>query len=517
MAIDDPKTIYYAGGKYSTVINSVEPIVYKSTDGGSTWTNVLKLEDNQNVQTGWSGRGGVADWSYGEMALGFDVALNDADDLIVTDFGFVHRSTDGGTTWEAEYVIPADRNALGNRSSRTATYRGSGVDNTTSWSITWRTQNEALVANSDITSQVTRDGGRSFSFNYDGLNQNSVYRIVNDDLQDNDPATIISYAASADVHDIYQSTHLTDARLDSPRRDGAILFSADGMHWESLASFAGQVVWVEFDHTRPNRLYASVIETSDGIPQGGIWVTDNLDEGSRSIWRKLPAPPRTEGRPFNIRVLDDGALVASYSARRAIVDGVEQFTPSSGVFLSLDGGESWDERSAPAMRFWTKDVVIDPQDVAQDTWYAGVWSGWGRGGSRDQGGLYRTTDRGRSWTRIFETHRREFDHRPPGRPQTWLISQRRDPGCGIPPTCEPPILTCNPIPAMHSVNRNACSTTLSTKTRFGLPASEVGCASAGSTARTPQSSRTSTPMASSTLQIFCFLRKTLARQRPKVI
>jgi hypothetical protein len=29
------------------------------------------------------------------------------------------------------------------------------------------------------------------------------------------------------------------------------------------------------------------------------------------------------------------------------------------------------------MRYWTKDVVIDPHDATQNTWYAGVWSGWG--------------------------------------------------------------------------------------------------------------------------------------------
>ena len=57
------------------------------------------------------------------------------------------------------------------------------------------------------------------------------------------------------------------------------------------------------------------------------------------------------------------------------------------------------------MYFWTKDVVVDPHDSSQNTWYAGVWSGWGSDGSAGIGGLYRTSDRGLSWHRIFDADR----------------------------------------------------------------------------------------------------------------
>ena len=51
------------------------------------------------------------------------------------------------------------------------------------------------------------------------------------------------------------------------------------------------------------------------------------------------------------------------------------------------------------MRYWTKDIVLDPGDPAQNTWYVGVFSGWG-GPPNGLGGLYRTTNRGVSWTRV---------------------------------------------------------------------------------------------------------------------
>jgi hypothetical protein len=51
------------------------------------------------------------------------------------------------------------------------------------------------------------------------------------------------------------------------------------------------------------------------------------------------------------------------------------------------------------MQYWTKDVVVDPSDATQNTWYAGLYSGWG-GPPNGLGGLYKTTNRGLTWTRV---------------------------------------------------------------------------------------------------------------------
>ena len=127
---------------------------------------------------------------------------------------------------------------------------------------------------------------------------------------------------------------------------------------------------------------------------GGIYRTTNLNAGTSSTWTKLTVPPRTQGHAYNIYVLNDGTLVASYSARIAS----SNFQPSSGVFVSTDDGVSWADRSASGMQYYTKDVVIDSHDSAQNTWYAGVWGEWGA--SANLGGLYYTTNRGTTWSRI---------------------------------------------------------------------------------------------------------------------
>jgi hypothetical protein len=57
------------------------------------------------------------------------------------------------------------------------------------------------------------------------------------------------------------------------------------------------------------------------------------------------------------------------------------------------------------MYYWTKDIIIDPADNTQSTWYVGVFSGWG-GAPNGKGGLYKTTNRGMNWTKLTDT---QFD------------------------------------------------------------------------------------------------------------
>jgi hypothetical protein len=103
-------------------------------------------------------------------------------------------------------------------------------------------------------------------------------------------------------------------------------------------------------------------------------------------------------------VLRDGALVVSYSGRR---NPTGSFTASSGVFLCTNAaagaGAVWLDRSDANMRYWTKDVVVNPHEAGQSNWYAGVFNGWG-GAANDKGGLYRSDDGGEKWTNVNSPH-----------------------------------------------------------------------------------------------------------------
>ena len=373
--------IAYTGGGS----DAGEPVVYKTTNGGNNWISVLLTSNNQNIFTGWSGQGGDRGWSYGEYALGFKCSPSDPNKVIITDLGFPHITTDGGTTWKQIYVNPLDQNPMNAPTPLGKNYRTTGLENTSCWWMTWCDSNNITAGYSDIKGTRSTDAGNYWSFNYTGNTYNSMYNSLKH------PSNGNIYAAVSSAHDMYQSTYLTDARIDGAT--GKILYSTNkGAVWLTLHDFVHPVISLALDPNNSNKMYASVIHST----LGGIYVSSNIQNGGASTWTKLTNPPRTEGHPFNIKVLKDGTLLCSYSGRR---NSSGTFTASSGIFISTNSGTSWIDRSAAGMLYWTKDVIIDPHDTSQNKWYGCVFSGWG-GPPNGLGGLYKTTNRGINWTKI---------------------------------------------------------------------------------------------------------------------
>jgi hypothetical protein len=120
-------------------------------------------------------------------------------------------------------------------------------------------------------------------------------------------------------------------------------------------------------------------------------------------------------------------LVATFSAR-TLADGIT-LTESSGVFFSADNGNTWQDRTAPGMKFYTKDLIVDPHDANANTWYATVWgrhTTWPAPNNQGNGGLYKTTDRGQTWTRILAHETAESISIHPTKPGTAYLTTEND-------------------------------------------------------------------------------------------
>jgi Secretion system C-terminal sorting domain len=225
------------------------------------------------------------------------------------------------------------------------------------------------------------------------MSVNTVYRVAKT------PGGTL-FAGTSKVHDMYQSTRLKDAQLDVADATGNIYYSTNGgANWTLLHNFGHPVFWLAIDPNDSNKMYASVINHAGAGSAGGIWMTSNLNSLAGSTWTLIPNPARTQGHPACLNVLNDGKLLATFSGR---INPGGAFTDSSGVFLYNPGTSSWTDVSDPGMGYWTMDVVVDPSDVTQNTWYACVYTHWG-GTSSNQGGLYRTTNRGALWTKLTGT------------------------------------------------------------------------------------------------------------------
>ncbi|MCE3229181.1 MAG: hypothetical protein K0S32_3732 [Bacteroidetes bacterium] len=389
MAENDINTVYLGGSNSNGV-----PDIIKSTNAGTSWSHVFQTTNNQNIVTGWSGQGGDRNWGYGECLFGLAVAANNPNSVIFGDYGFVHRTTNGGTTWRQAYVNNGGEHPAGANTPPNQNYQSSGIENTTCWQVHWIDASNMWASFSDIRGIRSTDGGTSWTFNYTGHTANSCYRVAQH------PTNGTLYAGTSGIHDMYQSTRLQDNILDANDTPGKIIYSTNnGLTWQNLKLFNHPVYWITLDPNNPNRAYASVIHYAAGAGVGGVYITNDLQNLATSTWTLLPNPPRTEKHPGNLVVLNDGKLVATYSGRR---NSGGAFTASSGVFIYDPALNSWTDVSDLGMYYWTKDIVVDPNDPAQNTWYCGVFSGWG-GAPNGLGGLYKTTNRGTSWTKLTGT------------------------------------------------------------------------------------------------------------------
>jgi hypothetical protein len=387
MALNDINTIYLGGS--DGALNA--PLVFKSTTGGTNWKKVFNTFGNANIITGWEGTGGDKAWSWSETCFGITVAPYNSNKVLFGTFSNVQSTSDGGVTWKQAYVPVAAQHLAGSATPSKQTYTSIGLESTTCWQVFWQDKNNLFGCFSDIGGIRSTDAGNRWGFTYNGFSVNSLYRMVKS------PSGTM-YGACSRVHDLYQSTRLTDALLDVSDAEGKIVFSSDnGNNWMTMHIFNHPVVWLALDPGNNERLYASVVHYggTQGSQQGGIYVTNNLSAGIGSTWTKLSNPPRTEGHPFCIEVLKDGKMVCTFSGRRT----ASGFTASSGVCLYDPVANKWTDVSHPGMVYWTKDIIIDPADPAQNTWYVAVFSGWG-GAPNGLGGLYKTSNRGLNWIKI---------------------------------------------------------------------------------------------------------------------
>lgn len=393
MAANDINTIYLGG--HDLTLSA--PLVMKTSDGGNSWNKIFNTTNNANIITGWEGSGGDKGWSWSETCFGLTVAPFNSGRVLFGSFSNVHLTSDGGNTWRQAYVSAAGQHPAGSGTPPKQTYTSIGLESTTCWQVSWHNSHDMMGCFSDIGGIRSTDGGARWGYTYNGFSVNSLYRVAET------PNGVI-YGGCSNIHDLYQSTRLADAQLDASDANGKIVFSTDGgANWSTLHQFGHPVFWLSIDPNNDERMYASVVHFggTQGAQLGGIYTTGNLSAGTASDWVKLPNPPRTEGHPATVEVLNDGKVVCTFSGRRTS----SGFTASSGVFLYNPASGTWTDKSDPGMYYWTKDIVIDPADPSQNTWFVGVFSGWG-GAPNGLGGLYRTTDRGTTWTKLTDS---QFD------------------------------------------------------------------------------------------------------------
>lgn len=400
-ALNNIHTVYIAGASAG-----LKPMVLKSTDGGLSFNSVFLTENNENIETYFTGDGNYIDWYWAEKALSLTVHPYNADIAILSDFGFPFLSTDGGALWTGLYGNPDDINPAGSIVNTSKTYHSNGLNPSAAWYIGFPDESYRYACYTDMHGADSHDAGNTFRSLNTGYNTTYYFLKIGDKW----------LTANSQVHDLYQSTTLKDDAIDWGT--GAIRVSNnEGLTYDILETFAGPVIWMAADPAQPGRVYCSVVDNQSG----GIYVCQDIHQFPNDIWSKLPDPPRTEGHPYTVEVLPDGGVVCTFSARRT---GSGIFTTSSGVFYLPAGSSSWIDCSvADDMLYYCKDVVVDPHDPTGSTWYVCTWDGWGNiPGEPTFSGIFRTINRGQTWTKISNLFRVESVTVHPDNPDVMFVT-----------------------------------------------------------------------------------------------
>ena len=416
--------------------------LWKSTDGGDTWTN---LSDNEGLPTGTIGIIGVAVspvnpervWAIVEAAeggvfrsddagktwkkLNDDRALRqrawyytriyadpqDADVLYVMNVRY-HKSKDGGKTFTAHNAPHGDHHDL--------------------W-IAPEDPQRMIIAD-DGGAQVTYDGGATWS-TYHNQPTAQFYRLTTDNhfpyriyaaQQDNSTVRIAHRSQGGAISDRdWESTagcecgHIAVDPLDNDivyggcydgmieRIDHRTGFKRNVSVWPDNPMGHGaedmkyRFQWnfpIFFSQHDPKKLYAASNHLHLSTDQGASWEVVSPD-----LTRNDPSKLGPSGGP----ITKDNTSVEYYctifaAAESPRVSGLIWTGSDDGlIYLTRDGGKNWTNVTPPQMPEWIMINSIEP-DPHHDggAYVAATVYKWGD----FRPYLYRTKDYGSTWTRI---------------------------------------------------------------------------------------------------------------------
>jgi len=426
--VGEANALYLLGGcdvqldlSHSGADPKVMNTVYRSLDGGATWTN---LDDGHLGE-------------FSGAIKGLAVAPEDANVLYLGALRGVYRSTDGGATWELAgsglaYRTTAGVSVSGDGRRLYAPTLGGGVYaadvDAESHDLSWD-ESSHLVATIDHV-QVTvdpsdsatiyasaypgglfksTDGGRTWSecnfgmasFEITDPSRQGYYAFA---VAPSDPAVLylglygVGVYRSEDGAATWRPVdgaaremggrHVTSLIVDPVDADRVYVATEDGVFF----SQDGGAHWTEMSRGLDVPDVRVLAWGADGRLYGGtrgyeVYAYDPGEEGVRE-WQQLAAFSNL-GQPWPIwdRASYQFTTVAFHPSDP---DVVFAGTFPAGMFKSTDGGRSWHESSVGWGNDGVFSLVFRPGD--SDTIYAGTYNGINR--SVDGGATWEARDEG---------------------------------------------------------------------------------------------------------------------------
>ncbi len=306
------------------------------------------------------------------------VSGGDPDVMAICTSPWALRTDDGGGWWRVMNTGPA---VAGDRGGQA--WKCNGLVVTTTWNYMIDPHQPArhYICYTDIGFARSLDAGRSWIWQALSMPwHNTTYDLAMDPAV---PGRL--WAAMSETHDIPNDNVISGGHRVIMR--GGVAVSDDfGISWRKLALPEAPGMSVVLDPTSPKAargLYASLFEKGvyKSVDGGQTWVPCNRGLGS----------PRNM-RCCKLYRAADGTLFVLITAKK--IDG-KLTRAGVGLYRSGDAGQSWSLVSGPLQLRWPKDFTVKPGDPQTI-----LLSAAGSRLNPGEGGLYRTSDGGRTWNKL---------------------------------------------------------------------------------------------------------------------
>jgi len=415
----NPSIIWAAVGKNT---------VFRSEDSGNTWlqkyfyyTKDPKFNLEHNYFTSYMKENWGTYIFYSAV-----VAPSNPDFFMFGTEMLVMYTDDAGKTWKNAHTNPVQLEGEAIPTS----FKNTGLNNTTTWHyyIDPFEHNRHYISYTDIGFSRSIDSGKTwifFPYLYkngpipSGWGWNQYEMAFDPEI----PGKM--WGAFSKIHDIpnenvFLRNHLT--KIPEKERTGGIGCSTD---------FAANWEFTFYNNGLPNRMTISVIVDPRSVKnnrtlyaavyEDGIYKS--TDDGKNWIRKSEGLGSATNKHVVRVQLHKDGTLFALVTAIYA--DG-KFIDDGTGLFRSINAGESWSKVNATQPFLWPKDFTVHPDNSHE------IYVSTKRADD-NPGCLWRTNDGGETWEAICKKDFHFGAYLHPTRPG-WIyttLCEGNDPVSGL--------------------------------------------------------------------------------------
>ncbi|MGC1462801.1 MAG: hypothetical protein WA802_11400 [Terracidiphilus sp.] len=376
--------------------------IARTTDAGRTWSIIFResTEPAANLDPQWPGgswidqRARAADTDrtrsiFFDAPYSLGVAPNNPSICYATDLFRTYRTLDGGKTWAQLDSVRKPDNRWTTR----------GLDVTTAYGVQFDPfdSRRMFIDYTDIGLFSSPDGGASWESATNGVPEawrNTTYWLAFDPQ-----VRGLVWGAFSGVHDLPRPKMWRYGGFPQNAHGGIGISTDGGRTWTPSNSGMNEaaITHVLLDPASPpghRTIYACAfgIGVYKSTDNGKSWTlkNDGIAESDRFAWRIVRA---NNGTLY--------IIVARRSEGRS-----DSESGSGALYKSSDGAEHWTRMNLPAGVNDPNGLTVDPRDNRR--MYLAAW-GQERPGVDTGGGVYLSTEAGRTWKPILTQSQHVYD------------------------------------------------------------------------------------------------------------